>query len=271
MTELPALLQSVRDRYVARRVQVQGLVWALRDTRPGTGEPPLVMLPGALGTGDVFYKMLAALGSEHRLVALSYPALESAQTLAHSLNELFEAMSWPQLDLLGTSLGGYVAQAAALARGDRIRRLVLSSTFFDADLQKKRWPSAESYRSLDVEAITATAREQLQAGPEPTPEHAELKQLMLVLVGSEQTGPAIRAMRLAVLTASPLPRVPIDESRITLIDDDDDPVIAEPTRLQMRQRYSSSLHIRIPGGGHFPANLCSGAYEAALRRILQAS
>lgn len=269
MTALPALLQAVRDRYVARRVQVQGDAWTLRDTRPSSDEVPLVMLPGALGTGDVFYKMLAALGGEHRLLALSYPALESAQALAHSLNELFEAMNWPQVDLLGTSLGGYVAQAAVLARSDRVRRLVLSSTFFDAELQKKRWPSAEQYAGLDVGAITAAAREQLRGGPEPTPEHAELKQLMLALVGSEQTGPAIRAMRLAVLTASPLPRLAVDQSRITLIDDDADSVIAEPTRLQMRERYSASLHIKIPGGGHFPANLCPQAYEAALRRILQ--
>ena len=270
MTALPAMLQSVRDRYVARPIQVRGQVWTLRDTRPGTQEAPLVMLPGALGTGDVFYKMLAALGHQHRLVALSYPTLESAQALADSLIELFEAMAWQQVDLLGTSLGGYIAQAAVVARSERVRRLVLSSTFFDAELQKKRWPPAEQFSSLDVQAVAAAAREQLRGGPEPTSEHAELKQVMLALVGSEQTGPAIRAMRLAVLTATPLPPVPLDQSCITLIDDDGDPVIAEPTRLQMRRRYSGSLHIRIAGGGHFPANLCPQAYEAALRRILQA-
>lgn len=270
MNPLPPLLQTLRARFPARLLSVDGVAWSVRDTQAGSQQIPLVMLPGALGTGDVFYKPMAALGGEHRLMTVTFPSLESASALADGLVRLFDAMELPVVDLLGTSLGGYVAQAAAIAHPDRFRKLVLSSTFYDANLQQKRWPAVPEYAALPTDQVLDAARQQLMSGAEPTPEHSELKRLMLALVGSEQDGAGVRAMRLAVLTAVPLDRVPLSDAAITLIDDDADPVIAEPTRLQMRERYRGCRRISIAGGGHFPANLKPDEYVAAIRAILQA-
>ena len=92
---------------------------------------------------------------------------------------------------------------------------------------------------------------------------------MLELVGREQDGEAVKAMRLAMLTAMPLGRGPLADAMITLIDDDHDPVIAAQTREQMRLRYSGCRQVRIKGGGHFPANLRPDDYQAAILAALQ--
>lgn len=255
---------AMRQRYPVRRVAVQGQEWLVQDSGGPAGLPPLVLLPGALGTGEVFWRVLHALGGTRRVLALGYPPIPSAAGLAESLAALLDAMELPRVDLLGTSLGGYVAQVFALGRPDRIRRLVLANTFYDPRLQQARWPPAQEYARQDPQAVLGAARRQLQDGPEPTPRHAELKSLMLELVGPEQGAEGVRAMRLAVLTATELPRVDLADDCIVLIDDSKDPVIAEPTRMQMRQRYAASRHFVIAGGGHFPANLQPEAYVGAI-------
>lgn len=269
MSDLPPLLKEVQAGYPAREMLLDGVRWQLRDTGAGSAEVPLLLLPGALGTGDVFYPLLAALGAEHRLISVSWPSLPQAQALAHGLLRLLDALELPVVDMLGTSLGGYVAQAAAIARPQRFRKLVLANTFYDAGLQHKRWPPVEDYARIPVGEVLAAARRQLENGTEPTPEHAELKRVMLALVGTDQDGTGVRAMRLAVLTASPLDRVPLADSAISLIDDDKDPVIAEATREQMRERYGACRHFRIAGGGHFPASLRPDDYAAAVQAILR--
>ena len=271
MSELPPLLQEVQALYPARELIVDGVRWQLRDTAPGSEAVPLVLLPGALGTGDVFYQLLAALGAEHRLLSLTFPPLPSARAMANSLVRVLDALELPAVDLLGTSLGGYVAQLAAISHPRRFRKMVLANTFYDAGLQQLRWPPVAEYADIPVDVLLAAARQQLENGAEPTPEHAELKRVMLSLVGAAQDGAAVRAMRLAVLTAGVLERVPLADTAITLIDDDNDPVIAAPTREQMRERYRGCRHIRIAGGGHFPSNLRPAEYEAAVRSVLQAS
>ena len=71
-----------------------------------------------------------------------------------------------------------------------------------------------------------------------------------------------------MLTAGVLPPVPLPAEAVVLIDDSADPVIAAPTREQMRVRYAASRHSDIAGGGHFPANLQPEAYVAAIREAL---
>lgn len=269
-TDVP-LLAAMQQRYPARTVMSNGVEWTVRDTAPDAGDRmPLLLLPGALGTGDVFYHVLAAMGETHRLIAVTYPPLGDMVKLAQGVAGLFDALDLPQADLLGTSLGGYVAQLVALARPERLHRLVLANTFYDPGLQQKRWPPPAEFCKTPAREVLAAARIQLAAGPEPTPEHGDLKRVMLELVGAAQPAESVKALRIAVLTAFPLARVPLDDAAITLIDDDDDPVIAPPTREQMRLRYKNCRHIRIDGGGHFPSNLQPAKYVAAVREALVA-
>jgi pimeloyl-ACP methyl ester carboxylesterase len=266
MTPTEPSFTAVRARYPVRSIEVAGQAWTVQDTGAGAadGPPPLVLLPGALGTGEVFWRVLDALGASRRVLALGFPPLPSASALAASLAGLLDALQLARVDLLGTSLGGYVAQAFALAHPQRIRRLVLANTFHDPRLQQARWPAVSEYAKQEPADILAAARRQLADGAEPTARHTELKRLMLELVGCHQDAHAVRAMRLAVLTAEELPKVPIEEGRIALIDDSADPVIAEETRRQLRQRYAAARHFDIRGGGHFPANLQPQTYIEAI-------
>lgn len=264
---LPLSLATLRSQYPTRSISVHEKIWQIRDTASNeiaTDVPPLVLLPGALGTGDVFHHLLTGLGEHQRLISVSFPPLADAGALADSLVELMDALELSVIDLLGTSLGGYVAQIVALRHRQRIRKLILANTFYDPGLQQARWPPAEQFAQRSSDEVLAAARLQLENGPTPTSAHSELKQLMLELVGTEQSGDHVKAMRMAVLTAEPLAQVTFDEADLSLIDDEFDPVIAPETRMQMRHRYAGSRLFKIAEGGHFPAILQPHAYQKAI-------
>jgi pimeloyl-ACP methyl ester carboxylesterase len=264
---LPVLLDHLRAQYPIRSIEVQGSIWQIRDTASkeiATDAPPLFLLPGALGTGDVFLHIMLALGKRQRIISVSFPPLSDAQALSAGFALLIDSLKLSVIDLLGTSLGGYVAQIVALENRQRIRKLILANTFYDPSLQQTRWPPADVYAQRSTDEILVAARLQIESSPTPTLAHMALKQLMLELVGKDQVADHVKAMRLAVLTAKPLSKLDFNESDLTLIDDEFDPVIAPETRMQMRQRYSGSRLFKITEGGHFPAILQPKAYQDAI-------
>lgn len=237
--------------------------WTLRDTDQDAARVPLVMLPGAGGTGDTFYRTIEALRDTRRLVSVSYPALDDAVAMASGLLAVLSAAGIERFDLFGLSLGGYVAQLCALREPLRVRRCMFANTFYDAGwLQQKI--SREKLLETPAEQHLANTLGQLRSAGEETAEKADFKHTMLALVGTQQTAGMAKSALLAVLGASPVPKVEMPEDLIAVLDTRDDMVVDEATRAAMRERYRGSRHFRLATGGHYPALLNPTEFTAAL-------
>ncbi len=98
---------------------------------------PLVMLTG---TGSTMAEwdpaLLRLLARDHRLVLFDYPGAgmsgpwhgRSFDSLANTTAGLMEAIDLPQADVLGWSMGGFVAQRLAIDHPARVSHLVLAGT-----------------------------------------------------------------------------------------------------------------------------------------------
>jgi pimeloyl-ACP methyl ester carboxylesterase len=103
----------------------------------GSG-PPLVML---IGTGSTMAEwdpaLLRLLARDHRLVMLDYPGVGESGPwraprtfagLADDVARFMARIDLPRADVLGWSMGGFVAQQLAVRHPGRVRRLVLAGT-----------------------------------------------------------------------------------------------------------------------------------------------
>jgi pimeloyl-ACP methyl ester carboxylesterase len=119
-----------------RRVTADnGIEYAYRDL--GQGDVPLVLLQHFRGNLDNWDPALVdALAAERRVVTFDNVGVgattgttpNTIEAMAHDAVAFLEAMDLERLDLLGFSIGSFVAQEIALIRPDLLRRVVLASS-----------------------------------------------------------------------------------------------------------------------------------------------
>ena len=109
---------------------------SLRVARIGRGEP-LLLINGLGATLEMWQPLVADLAAEREVIAFDLPGTgRSARPrwpvrmpqLAALVTELLDELGYGQLDVLGYSLGGVVAQELAYRAPDRVDRLVLCAT-----------------------------------------------------------------------------------------------------------------------------------------------
>ncbi|HEY8327641.1 MAG TPA: alpha/beta fold hydrolase [Rhodanobacter sp.] len=108
-------------------------------TRQWGEGPPLLMLHGLGGDGRLWREQVAPLGEHYRMVAVDLrgfggsdkphdPAAYRIPALTRDCAGLADALGLGPLHVLGTSMGGFIAQALALSRPELCRSLVLCHT-----------------------------------------------------------------------------------------------------------------------------------------------
>lgn len=100
----------------------------------GSGSPLLFLHGGQGITSDD--PVLALLGEKYRVIAPSYPGfgkselpdwLDSVSDIAHVTLELMDLRSLTHVDVVGCSIGGWLAAEMATMAPERFRRLVLAA------------------------------------------------------------------------------------------------------------------------------------------------
>src|SRR5262245_44658308 len=111
-----------------------GIEYAYRDA--GEGDVPLVLLQHFRGNLDNWDPALVdALAAERRIIPFNNAGVASTtgrtpstiEAMAHDAIAFIEAMRFERIDVLGFSIGSFVAQEIALIRPDVLRRVVLAS------------------------------------------------------------------------------------------------------------------------------------------------
>jgi len=112
-----------------------GIEYAYRDL--GAGDVPLVLLQHFRGNLDNWDPALVdALAADRRVVTFDNVGVgattgrtpNTIDAMAHDAIAFLEAMEFQRVDLLGFSIGSFVAQEIALIRPDLLRRIVLASS-----------------------------------------------------------------------------------------------------------------------------------------------
>lgn len=117
-------------------IKVGGTAFAYRDLGPRTGVPLVLLNHWGAVLDNFDPRIVDGLASRHRVIATDYRGIgKSGGTAPVTVDEmardaiaLIHAMGFEKVDLLGFSLGGFVAQDIALKAPDLVRRLILTGT-----------------------------------------------------------------------------------------------------------------------------------------------
>jgi pimeloyl-ACP methyl ester carboxylesterase len=123
------------DAAIQRIAAANGIEYAYRDV--GEGEVPLLLLQHFRGNLDNWDPALVdALAPSRRVVTFDNTGVgattgttpDTIEQMARDAIAFVEAMGFKRIDLLGFSIGSFVAQEIALIRPDLLRRVVLASS-----------------------------------------------------------------------------------------------------------------------------------------------
>ncbi len=262
---LIADLEGFSRDFPERTVTLQGLRWRLIEAGPSpVSSPTLVLLPGTLGTGEIFWQQIRALAGNVRVLALTYPAVPDVRRLADGVVALLDRSAIDRAHVLGSSLGGYLVQTAALRHPGRVETVFVANSLVDATPFRTLLGDPSQVAAMPAAALRAAMMASVAAWPEAEPIFGELKAVLRVQA-SRMSGRHLKARVLALLTEGDVGPLPLTPDRLVVIDCDDDPLIPPALRAQVRQRYAGAEFHGFERGGHFPYITRAEPYSAIIR------
>lgn len=256
-------LSQLRTTWPPSSVTVEGHRIEIVRTAGSAEGLPVLWLPGAQGTAESWCHQLLGFGTRRVMVAINYPVVGDGAAQAALVVAVADALGLPRFDLVGTSLGGYIAQWVGVHHADRLGRLVIGNTFVDPTPAQSP-DRLTALQGQDAATIHAETLARLQALPE-----GEFRTLQLQIVGHGQTPELLRDRMLAVQRAAPVPALAVPDDQLLLIECDNDPLIPPPMRAALRAAHPGSGSVIVEGGGHYPYLLRPEAYDRAVQGFLR--
>ena len=261
-------LRSFRRCNPPKRFKAGSVTWRYHDA--GAGENVLFFLHGMGGSGDIWFQQIEALKERFRCIAVTYPPLPNLDLLRFGILGILEQEKISRVNLVGSSMGGYLAQFLMARDPSLIRRAVFGNTFPPNAIISQRARMGARYLPWVPEwAIMAGMRRNTERVLYPAAGNSELVKAYLY----EQTcGPMRKPdfiARCACLCQSfvlPDPRklkIPA-----LIVEADNDPLIDDDLRKMMRMAYPSAEVKTFRQAGHFPYLTRPDEYTCALAQFL---
>lgn len=252
-----------------RRVMLNGRDWGAIDS--GGDGPVLLLMPGTLGRADVFWNQIRALAGRARVIAISYPSGGGVAEWAGDIAALLDHLGIARATVLGSSLGGYVAQYFAAEYPSRVRKLIAANTLHSVIGLDQMKPYSLDLERAPIKDLRAGFGVGLNAWAKAHPDQADLVALLLAEADGRILEPELRARLMALKVGPELAPVTLDTENIVTIEVDDDPLISPTMRAAVRARLSPGVAYRFSGGGHFPYIARPADYSAVLEQVLELS
>jgi pimeloyl-ACP methyl ester carboxylesterase len=268
--DLTASLQDFRRAHPPKVIKLDGVKWEYAAF--GEGEETILFLHGMTGAYDIWWRVMEELQSEYRVISLTYPAVDTLEEMAAGALAILDAEGVEEANIVGTSLGGYFAQYLVATHPDRVSRAVFSNTFPPNDLIKEKngtigslipflpeWLVIDVLRGSFVEAVY------------PASGNDELTLAFLMELSYGRVSRAQVAGRYAcVVEKFDAPNPDALGIPVMIIEADNDPLVEEALREQLKVTYPSAVVQPMSGVGHFPYLPLASEYAQFLREFFAA-
>ena len=235
-----------------------GQAWRFID-RGGAGRA-VVLLPGALGTCELFYRQLDLLPPKLRVIAATYPAETDAARLADGLAALLGQLGIARAAIAGSSFAGYWGQVFALRHPAMTERLFIANSFTGgAALRGDAMFDPDWIARTPAREIQEAWRARLQAAPDSV-----LKRLQMDMLDGRQDAETLKSRFMGIARATPCPALPIPPAHVRIIETQDDPVVPPAARAALRGHYPDAVVHSLEFGGHYAHIANAEAYAAAI-------
>ncbi len=243
-------LERFRKTHPIQYVEVDGLQWPY--VVIGQGDTSMVLLHGMAGSWDIWWLLAEALSDRYRLICLSYPPAKGLESYGQGILRVMDATHTPQAHIIGTSMGGYLAQYLLAHQPERVQKVVLGNTFPPNELFAQQHATRVKLLPLLPEwLIMYTMAQHTEKVIVPTSPQPDLVRAFLLeqYYGRMSKAQLISRAK-AIMTPFELPSH--SAHPILIIESDNDPLVPPALRQQLRQAWPQAQVHTFSQAGHFP-------------------
>jgi len=227
-------------------------IWKYYDFGPKEAIP-LVCIPGASGTAEIFYKQIISLCPKgYRIISVQFAPYDTHQAWCKGFDRFLDKIGVPKIHLFGTSLGGYLAQCYMQYRPARVLSLVLNNTFSDTQYFHDNAPCAAMFSIMPEFMLKKILLENF---PQQQLENEIAKSVDFMVDQLEALSQGELSSRLILnctLGFLKPGEVGIPPENITIIDTLDDVALPEKVRDEVYKFYPDARVAHLKDGGNFP-------------------
>jgi pimeloyl-ACP methyl ester carboxylesterase len=261
-----APLVAFRQAHPPARLPVDGATWEYLST--GHGDPALLFLHGMAGAYDIWWQQIGALQGRFRIVSLTYPAVDTLEGLRHGINAVLQAAGVERFTVIGSSLGGYLAQYLVARQPERVERAVFANTFPPNRILARRTRGADYLIRLVPQALLmAGMRWNTQLSIYPASGRSALLKAYLD-EGTYRSMDKSRFLARYRAVVEWFDPPDISGIPVMIIESANDPLISLALRRLLKRTYPSARVHTFGAVGHFPYVNEPQSYTAVLEEFL---
>jgi len=249
---LLASLRSFRQQHPPQTINVYGVEWEYVSL--GQGKEAILFLHGLTGAYEIWWQQIGALQEAYRIVSVTYPAVDSLEELGQGVMAILQQEGLSRVNLVGSSLGGYLAQYLVARYPGAVSRAVFANTLPPNDRIAEKYGTLGAILPYAPELLVmAVLRYSFRNTIYPAANYDELVLAYLLEISYGGVSKAQVAGRYQCVI-EPFEPPDVDALGIPalILEASNDPLVEEALREQMRATYPTARVIDMGEVSHFP-------------------
>ena len=251
-----------------KTLTVDGITW--RYLAGGQGAKTILFLHGMGGAYNLWWQQVAALQDRYRFITYSLPEeVDNLDKAAAGIRALLDEEKAGKIYLVGTSMGGYIAQYLLNVMPQRIEKAVLSNTFPpNKQIAVANAGKARAVKLMPEILVARLGARQLQAKLLPAAQGDSLLAAFLPSLPFSKKQ-FLNRYRVVVDPFFDNPgSYAVRRIQKLIIEADNDPLVEPDLRARLKERYADARVFTFHNAGHFPYINRAADYNAVLEAFL---
>ena len=261
-------LQNFRETNPLKQLVIEGVPWEYLTV--GEGENTVLFLHGMAGAYDIWWQQIEALRQRYKVISVTYPIVDSLEAMLAGIHSILDHHGVEHYSVVGTSLGGYLAQYLIARQPERIRCAIFANTYPPNDILARRTRGAPILLRFAPDALIRLGMDiNTRLSLYPASGRSEiLKAYLLEGAGAMRRDLFLSRYHCVIEYFDPRPSSP---PSLLIIEAQNDPLISPELRRRLKQTYPMAQVHTFGDVGHFSYLNKPEAYTEVLERFLRTS
>ncbi len=231
----------------------------------GEGNRTILFLHGMGGAYDIWWQQILSLKDDYQTVSVTYPPVKSLHGLAEGIIEILKNEEIEEVFVVGSSLGGYLAQYLTSFYPDIVKKAVFGNTFPPNDLYEKenRW-LIKLVHLLPNSVVMQILKRRMLKNVVPASQNSPIVRAYILEMCERKMNKADLLARYRCVIEKFLPCCHSCKASLMLIESENDPMVPPQLRKTLKGMYNFKRVYTFKNEGHFPYLCAAEEYTKLL-------